>query len=82
MAKGCDHWHAPVGGRRAKDPLTHAAGVQPCAGWLRALVEQAIRIWQRLGAASLARAVMPGAGYLPATAAPLCLGWWLHRVPM
>ncbi len=41
-----------------------AAGVQPCAGGLRALVEQSIRVWQRLRAASLARAALPGAGGL------------------
>jgi hypothetical protein len=49
---------------------------------MRALVEQWIRVWQGLGAASLARAALPGADVFRATAALVRLGWWLHRVPM
>ena len=43
MAKGREHWHAPVGDRRTKDRLSDAQrAFNRCQAGLRALVEQAI----------------------------------------
>jgi hypothetical protein len=83
MAKGCDHWHAPVRDRRTKDPLTYAQRafnrVQGgCAPW-----------WSSGSASGKAWALRRWRGLLyrvrdvfRATAALVRLGWWLHRVPM
>ena len=83
MAKGREHWHAPVGDRRTKDRLTDQ---QRAFNWmqagLRALVEQAIghlanawalRRWR--GRLYRVRDVFRAAGAL------VCLGRWLDRVP-
>jgi hypothetical protein len=83
MAKGREHWHAPVGDRRTKDRLTDQ---QRAFNWmqagLRALVEQAIghlanawalRRWR--GLLYRVRDVFRAAGAL------VCLGRWLDRVP-
>ena len=43
MAKGREHWHAPVGDQRTKDRLTGGQrAFNRCQAGLRALVEQAI----------------------------------------
>jgi hypothetical protein len=65
MAKGGDHWHAPVGDRRTKDRLTGESGRSTAcrrAAGAGGAVDRASG--QRLGAASLARAGGPGAGCL------------------
>jgi hypothetical protein len=84
LAKPRGHWHAPVGDRRTKDQLSdgqrHYNRLQ--AG-LRALVEQviahlagawALRRWR--GLLYRVRDVFRAAGVL------VCLGRWLHRVPV
>ena len=67
MARPRAHWHAPVGDRRTKDRLTDAQrGYNRLQAGLRALagaVDRPSR--QRLGAAPLAGAAVPGAGCLP-----------------
>jgi hypothetical protein len=75
MAKRREHWHTPVGDRRAKDRLTGGQrAFNRCQAGLRALVEQAIghlanawslRRWRR--------AAIPGPGRLP--------GRWRARLP-
>ena len=84
MAKGREHWHAPVGDRRTKDRLSDAQrAFNRCQAGLRALVEQAIghlanswglRRWR--GLLYRVRDVYRAAGAL------VCLGRWLHRVPV
>ncbi len=60
--QGRDHWHASVGNRRTKDRLSHAQrAFNRLQAGPRALVEQSIGIWPTPGAASLARAAVPGA---------------------
>lgn len=84
MAKGRDHWHAPVGDRRTKDRLTDPQRVfNRLQAGLRALVEQSI------GHLANAWALRRWRGLLyrvrdvfRAAAALVCLGRWLHRVPM
>jgi hypothetical protein len=84
MAKGRDHWHAPVGDRRTKDRLTDPQRVfNRLQAGLRALVEQSI------GPLANAWALRRWRGLLyrvrevfRAAAALVCLGRWLHRVPM
>jgi len=84
MAKGREHWHAPVGDRRTKDRLSDAQrAFNRCQAGLRALVEQAI------GHLANAWALRRWRGLLyrvrdvfRAAAALVCLGRWLHRVPM
>ena len=83
MAKGRQHWHAPVGDRRTKDQLTDAqrADNREQAG-LRALVEQAIA--QLAGAWALRRwrgLLYRTRDVFRAAGALVCLGRWLHRVP-
>jgi hypothetical protein len=83
MAKGREHWHAPVGDRRTKDRLSDAQRVfNRLQAGLRALVEQsighlanawALRRWR--GLLYRVRDVYRAAGAL------VCLGRWLHRVP-
>ena len=83
MAKGREHWHAPVGDRRTKDRLSDAQRVfNRVQAGLRALVEQsighlanawALRRWR--GLRYRVREVYRAAGAL------VCLGRWLHRVP-
>jgi hypothetical protein len=67
LAKVREHWHAPVGDRRTKDRLSDAQrAFNRLQAGLRALVEQSIaHLRQRLGAAPLARAVVPHPGRLP-----------------
>ena len=84
MAKTREHWHAPVPDRRTKDRLTEGQrAFNRCQAGLRALVEQsighlanawALRRWR--GLLYRVRAVFRAA------AALVCLGRWLHRVPM
>jgi hypothetical protein len=84
MAKLREHWHAPVGDRRTKDRLSEAQrAYNRCQAGLRALVEQSIghlanawslRRWR--GRFYRLRAVFRAAGTL------ICLGRWLHRVPV
>jgi DDE superfamily endonuclease len=84
MAKGRAHWHAPVGDRRTKDRLTDPQRVfNRLQAGLRALVEQSI------GHLANAWALRRWRGLLyrvrdvfRAAAALVCLGRWLHRVPM
>jgi hypothetical protein len=84
MAKGRDHWHAPVGDRRTKGRLSDAQrAFNRCQAGLRALVEQSI------GHLANAWALRRWRGLLyrvrdvfRAAAALVCLGRWLHRVPM
>jgi DDE superfamily endonuclease len=84
MAKGRDHWHAPVGDRRTKDRLSDAQRVfNRLQAGLRALVEQSI------GHLANAWALRRWRGLLyrvrdvfRAAAALVCLGRWLHRVPI
>jgi DDE superfamily endonuclease len=83
LAKGRQHWHAPVGDRRTKDRLTEGQrALNRLQAGLRALVEQAIghlagawalRRWR--GLLYRVRDVFRAAGVL------ICLGRWLHRVP-
>jgi DDE superfamily endonuclease len=83
LAKGHQHWHAPVGDRRTKDQLTdEQQAYNRLQAGLRALVEQsiahlanarALRRWR--GLLYRVRDVYRAAGAL------ICLGRWLHRVP-
>jgi DDE superfamily endonuclease len=83
MAKGREHWHAPVGDRRTIDRLTQEQrAYNRLQAGLRALVEQSIahlanawslRRWR--GLLYRVRDVFRAAGAL------ICLGRWLHRVP-
>jgi DDE superfamily endonuclease len=83
LAKGREHWHAPVGDRRTKDRLSDAQrAYNRLQAGLRALVEQsiahlanawALRRWR--GLLYRVRDVFRAAGAL------ICLGRWLHRVP-
>jgi DDE superfamily endonuclease len=83
MAKGREHWHAPVGDRRTIDRLTDAQrAYNRLQAGLRALVEQsiahlagawALRRWR--GLLYRVRDVYRAAGAL------ICLCRWLHRVP-
>jgi len=83
LAKGREHWHAPVGDRRTKDRLTpQQRAFNRLQAGLRALVEQsigqlanawALRRWR--GLLYRVRDVFRAAGAL------ICLGRWLHRVP-
>jgi hypothetical protein len=83
MAKGREHWHAPVGDRRTIDRLTEQQrAYNRLQAGLRALVEQsithlanawALRRWR--GLLHRVRAVYRAAGAL------ICLGRWRHRVP-
>jgi len=83
MAKGREHWHAPVGDRRTRDRLTEGQrAFNRMQAGLRALVEQAI------GHLANAWALRRWRGLLyrlrdvfRATGALVCLGRWLHRVP-
>ena len=84
MAKGRQHWHAPIGDRRTIYRLTEQQrAYNRLQAGLRALVEQAIghlanawalRRWR--GLLYRVRDVFRAAGAL------VCLGRWLHRVPM
>jgi len=83
LAKGREHWHAPVGDRRTKDRLSDAQhAFNRLQAGLRALVEQVIahlanawslRRWR--GLLYRVRDVFRAAGAL------VCLCRWLHRVP-
>jgi hypothetical protein len=83
LAKGREHWHAPVRDRRTKDRLTNEQrAFNRMQAGLRALVEQAIghlanawalRRWR--GLLYRVRDVYRAAGVL------ICLGRWLHRIP-
>jgi hypothetical protein len=83
LAKGREHWHAPVGDRRTKDRLSDGQqAFNRLQAGLRALVEQsiahlanawALRRWR--GLLSRVRDVFRATGAL------VCLGRWLHRVP-
>jgi DDE superfamily endonuclease len=83
LAKGREHWHAPVGDRRTKDRLTDGQRVfNRLQAGLRALVEQSIA--HLVGARALRR--WRGLLYrvqdvFRAAGALVCLGRWLHRVP-
>ena len=82
LAKGREHWHAPVGDRRTKDRLSDGQrAFNRCQATLRALLEQAIghlanawalRRWR--GLLNRVRDVYRAAGAL------VCLDRWLHRV--
>jgi hypothetical protein len=82
LARLREHWHAPVGDRRAKDRLSAGQrAFNRCQARLRALVEQAIghlanawalRRWR--GLLYRVRDVFRAAGDL------ICLARWLHRV--
>jgi hypothetical protein len=84
LAKTREHWHTPVGDRRTKDRLSDGQrAFNRCQAGLRALVEQsiahlanawALRRWR--GLLYRVRGVFRAAGAL------ICLGRWLHRVPM
>jgi hypothetical protein len=83
MAKGRQHWHAPVGDRRTIDRLSDTLrAYNRLQAGLRALVEQsiaqlanawALRRWR--GLLYRVRDVFRAAGAL------ICLSRWLHRVP-
>jgi hypothetical protein len=83
LAKGREHWHAPVGDRRTKDRLSDAQrAFNRLQAGLRALVEQSIahlanawslRRWR--GLLYRVRDVFRAASAL------VCLCRWLHRVP-
>jgi hypothetical protein len=83
LAKGREHWHAPIGDRRTKDRLSDAQrAFNRLQAGLRALVEQVIahlanawslRRWR--GLLYRVRDVFRAAGAL------VCLCRWLHRVP-
>ena len=83
MAKGREHWHAPVGDRRTRDRLTEGQrAFNRMQAGLRALVEQAIghlanawalRRWR--GLLYRVRDVFRAVGAL------VCLGRWLDRIP-
>jgi DDE superfamily endonuclease len=83
LAKGREHWHAPVGDRRTIDRLSDAQRrFNRLQAGLRALVEQSI------GHLANAWALRRWRGLLyrvrdvfRAAAALICLGRWLHRVP-
>ncbi len=84
LAKAREHWHAPVPDRRTIDRLTEEQRTfNRLQAGLRALVEQAIahlayawalRRWR--GLLYRVRDVFRAAGAL------VCLGRWLHRVPV
>ena len=84
MVKQRQHWRAPLGDRRTIDRLSDAErAYNRLQAGLRALVEQsiahlanawALRRWR--GLLHRIRDVFPTAGVL------ICLGRWLHRVPI
>jgi hypothetical protein len=84
LAKDREHWHAPIGDRRTKDRLTGGQrAYNRLQAGLRALVEQsighlanawALRRWR--GLLYRVRDVYRAAGAL------ICLGRWLHRIPI
>jgi len=84
LAKTREHWHTPVGDRRTKDQLTDAQrAFNRLQAGLRALVEQtiahlanawALRRWR--GLLYRLRDIYRAVGVL------VCLGRWLHRVPV
>jgi hypothetical protein len=80
MAKVRDHWHAPVGDRRTKDRLSHAQRAfnrvhAGCAPWWSSRSHLAnawaLRRWHGL--------LYRVRDVFRATAALVCLGWWLHE---
>jgi hypothetical protein len=84
MAKPREHWHAPLGDRRTIDRLSDAQrAYNRLQAGLRALVEQsiahlanawALRRWR--GLLYRLRDIYRAVGVL------VCLGRWLHRVPV
>jgi hypothetical protein len=84
MAKGRDRWHAPVGDRRTKERLSDAQrAFNRCQAGLRALVEQSIAHLADAWALRRWRGLLDRVRDVSRAAAALvCLGRWLHRVPM
>lgn len=83
MAKGRQHWHAPVGDRRTKDRLSdEQRAFNRLQAGLRALVEQAIAHLANAWALRRWRGLLYRVrDVYRAAAALVCLGRWLHRVP-
>jgi hypothetical protein len=83
LAKGREHWHAPVGHRRTIDHLTDAQrAFNRVQAGLRALVEQAIAHLANAWALRRWRGCCTASGDVyRAAGALICLGRWLHRVP-
>ena len=83
MAKGREHWHAPVGDRRTIDRLTEGQrAFNRLQAALRALVEQSIAHLANAWALRRWRGLLYRVrDVFRAAAALICLGRWLHRVP-
>jgi DDE superfamily endonuclease len=91
LAKTRQHWHAPAGDRRTKDRLTEEQrAFNRVQAGLRALVEQAIAHLANAWALRRWRGLLyrvrdrpgPGGDLFRAAGVLVCLGRWLHRVPM
>jgi hypothetical protein len=83
MANTREHWHAPAGDRRTKDRLSDGQrAFNRCQAGLRALVEQSIGHLANAWALRRWRGLFYRVrDVYRATAALICLGRWLHRVP-
>jgi hypothetical protein len=84
LAKVREHWHAPVGDRRIKDRLSDAQrAFNRLQAGLRALVEQSIAHLANAWALRRWRGLLYRVrDVFRAAAALICLGRWLHRVPI
>ena len=84
MARTREHWYAPLGDRRTKDRLTDAERDRNrTQAGLRALVEQSIAHLANAWALRRWRGLLYRVRDLyRAASALICLGRWLHRVPM
>jgi hypothetical protein len=83
LAKGRDHWYAPVGDRRTIDRLSQEQGTcNRLQAGLRALVEQSIAHLANAWALRRWRGLLYRVrDVFRAASALICLGRWLHRVP-
>jgi hypothetical protein len=83
MAKGRQHWHAPVGDRRTIDRLSQEQrSYNRLQAGLRALVEQSIGHLANAWALRRWRGQLYRVRHVfRAAVALVCLGRWLHRVP-
>jgi DDE superfamily endonuclease len=84
LAKTREHWHTPVGDRRTKDRLSDGQrAFNRCQAGLRALVEQSIAHLANAWALRRWRGLLYRVrGVFRAACALICLGRWLHRVPI
>ena len=83
MAKTRQHWHAPVGDRRAIDRLSDAQRTyNRLQAGLRALVEQSIAHLANAWALRRWRGLLFRLRDIYRAGALICLARWLHRVPV